>query len=172
MKVQEENKNLKDDVAVGPKEYKELLNNFDKIDTLTKRLVIALSSKTPDPEVKTQPSQELYYKASAKYFSEILSNPTKLIENQIKYYKSTLENWTAIQNEILKNTDTSSDKIKKKEVEKSDQGWDENLYFKLIKQHYTISSKIIEETIDDFQLSRALDLIRGISLYKKELAIN
>ena len=57
MKVQEENKNLKDDFAVGPKEYKELLNNFDKIDTLTKRLVIPLSSKTPDPEVKTQPSQ-------------------------------------------------------------------------------------------------------------------
>ena len=49
MKVQEENKNLKVDVAVAPKEYKELLNNFDKIDTLTKRLVIALSSKTPDP---------------------------------------------------------------------------------------------------------------------------
>ena len=142
--MQEENENLKDDVAVGPKEYEELLNNFDKIDTLTKRLVIALSSKTPDPAVKTQPSQELYYKASAKYFSEILSNPTKLIENQIKYYKSTLENWTDIQNEILKNAGTSSDKVKKKEVEKSDQGWDENLYFKLIKQHYTISSKIIE----------------------------
>ena len=34
MKVQEENKNLKDDVAVGPKEYTELLNNFDKIDAL------------------------------------------------------------------------------------------------------------------------------------------
>ena len=100
--MQEENENLKDDVAVGPKEYQELLNNFDKIDTLTKRLVIALSSKTPDPAVKTQPSQELYYKASAKYFSEILSNPTKLIENQVKYYKSTLENWTNIQNEILK----------------------------------------------------------------------
>ena len=78
--MQEENENLKDDVAVGPKEYQELLNNFDKIDTLTKRLVVALSSKTPDPAVKTQPSQELYYKASAKYFSEILSNPTKLIE--------------------------------------------------------------------------------------------
>ncbi len=29
-----------------------------------------------------------------------------------------------------------------------------------------------KETIDDFQLSRALDLVRGISLYKKELAIN
>ena len=118
--MQEENENLKDDVAVGPKEYQELLNNFDKIDTLTKRLVIALSSKTPDPAVKTQPSQELYYKASAKYFSEILSNPTKLIENQVKYYKSTLENWTNIQNEILKSV--GSDKNQRKETKKIDQG--------------------------------------------------
>ena len=47
--MQEENENLKDDVAVGPKDYKELFNNFDKIDTLTKRLVVALSNKTPDP---------------------------------------------------------------------------------------------------------------------------
>ena len=29
-----------------------------------------------------------------------------------------------------------------------------------------------EKKIDDFQLSRAIDLIRGISLYKKKLAIN
>ena len=140
--MQEENENLKDDVAVAPKEYKELLNNFDKLDTLTKRLVVALSSRTPDPTVKTQPSQELYYKASAKYFSEILSNPTKLIENQVKYYKSTLENWTNIQNEIIKSA--GSNKDQRKEQERTDQGWDENLYFKLIKQQYTISSKIIE----------------------------
>ena len=33
-------------------------------------------------------------------------------------------------------------------------------------------NKETKETIDDFQLSRALDLVRGISLYKKELAIN
>ena len=29
-----------------------------------------------------------------------------------------------------------------------------------------------EESINDFQLSRALDLVRGISLYKNKLAIN
>ena len=83
--MQEENKNVKDDVTVGPREYEELLGNFDKIDSLTKRLVVALSSKTPDPEVKAQPSQELYYKASAKYFSEIIFNPSKLIENHLNY---------------------------------------------------------------------------------------
>ena len=50
--MQDKNKNVKDDVAVGPKEYEELLGNFDKIDSLTKRLVLALSSKTPEPEVR------------------------------------------------------------------------------------------------------------------------
>ena len=162
--MQEENENLKDDVAVGPKEYEELLSNFDKIDTLTKRLVLALASKTPDPEVKTQPSQELYYKASAKYFSEIFSNPSKLIENQVKYYKSTLENWTNIQNDILKNADIST----KKDLEKTDQGWNENLYFKLIKQHYTISSKIIEETIDDLDSLSKSDK-KQISFFTKQM---
>ena len=33
-------------------------------------------------------------------------------------------------------------------------------------------NKEAREALDDFQLSRALDLVRGISLYKKELAIN
>ncbi|MDC3108182.1 class I poly(R)-hydroxyalkanoic acid synthase [Paracoccaceae bacterium] len=162
--MQEENRNVKDDVTVGPREYKELLGNFDKIDSLTKRLVVALSSKTPEPEVKAQPSQELYYKASAKYFSEILSNPSKLIENQVKYYKSTLENWTNIQNDILKNADIGT----KKELEKTDQGWDENLYFKLIKQHYTISSKIIEETIEDLDSLSKSDK-KQISFFTKQM---
>ena len=106
-------------------------------------MVVALSSKTPDPAVKTQPSQELYYKASAKYFSEILSNPTKLIENQVKYYKSTLENWTNIQNEILK---VLVDKDQRKSLKRLIRvGM--KIYILKLKQHYTISSKIIEETI-------------------------
>ena len=63
--MQRENENLENDVAEGSSRYKELFDNFDKLDSLTKRLVMALSSKSPDPTVKTQPSQELYYKASA-----------------------------------------------------------------------------------------------------------
>ena len=132
--MQRENKNLENDVAAGSSRYKELFDNFDKLDSLTKRLVMALSTKSPDPTVKTQPSQELYYKASAKYFSEILANPSKLIENQVKYYRSTLENWTTIQNEILSKSTTEN----KKSSNNTDQRSDENLYLKLIKQHYTI----------------------------------
>jgi len=35
-----------------------------------------------------------------------------------------------------------------------------------------VDENLNKESINDFQLSRALDLVRGISLYKKELAVN
>ena len=59
-------------------------------------------------------------------------------------------------------------KRSKKEPEKTDQGWDESLYFKLIKQHYTISSKIIEETIDDLDGLSKSDK-KQISFFTKQM---
>ena len=63
------------------------------------------------------------------------------------------------------------EKIKKRnENRESDlNGALDNLNKNLEKEDTENSNK---ETIDDFQLSRALDLVRGISLYKKELAVN
>ena len=63
------------------------------------------------------------------------------------------------------------EKIKKRnENRESDlNGALDNLNKNLEKKDTENSNK---ETIDDFQLSRALDLVRGISLYKKELAVN
>ena len=63
------------------------------------------------------------------------------------------------------------EKIKKRnENRESDlKGALDNLNKNLEKKETENSNK---ETIDDFQLSRALDLVRGISLYKKELAVN
>ena len=77
-----------------------------------------------------------------------------------------MENWTSIQNDILKSAGSKKDQ--KKEPEKTDQGWDENLYFKLIKQHYTISSKIIEETIDDLDGLSKSDK-KQISFFTKQM---
>ena len=71
-------------------DFDELKINLEKVDVLTKKLVYIIATKSKNQQTTT-PNQELYYKAASKYFSEILSNPSKLIENQIKYYKSSLE---------------------------------------------------------------------------------
>ena len=123
--------------------FDELKKNLEKIDVLTKRLVLIIAAKSKKQNIKP-PNQDLYYKAAAKYFSEILSNPSKLIENQIKYYKSSLETWSDVQKYFL--TQENS-KDKKNDNRFKSVTWEENPYFKMIKQQYLTSSDIIQETI-------------------------
>ena len=124
-------------------DFDELKKNLEKVDVLTKRLVFIIASKSKKQQI-TQPNQELYYKAAAKYFSEILSNPSKLIENQVKYYKSSLETWSDVQRYFLKQENNNS---KKNDKRFRSVTWEENPYFKMIKQQYLTSSDIIQETI-------------------------
>ena len=124
-------------------DFDELKKNLEKVDVLTKRLVFIIASKSKKQQI-TQPNQDLYYKAAAKYFSEILSNPTKLIENQVKYYKSSLETWSDVQRYFLKQENNNSQKNDKRFRSVT---WEENPYFKMIKQQYLTSSDIIQETI-------------------------
>ena len=124
-------------------DFDELKKNLEKVDVLTKRLVFIIASKSKKQQI-TQPNQDLYYKAAAKYFSEILSNPTKLIENQVKYYKSSLETWSDVQKYFLKQENNKSQKNDKRFRSVT---WEENPYFKMIKQQYLTSSDIIQETI-------------------------
>ena len=125
-------------------DFDELKKNLEKVDVLTKRLVFIIASKSKKQQI-TQPNQDLYYKAAAKYFSEILSNPSKLIENQVKYYKSSLETWSDVQKYFLKQENNNSQKNDKRFKSVT---WEENLYFKMIKQQYLTSSDIIQETIN------------------------
>ena len=124
-------------------DFDELKKNLEKVDLLTKRLVFIIASKSKKQQI-TQPNQDLYYKAAAKYFSEILSNPSKLIENQVKYYKSSLETWSDVQRYFLKQENNNSQKNDKRFRSVT---WEENPYFKMIKQQYLTSSDIIQETI-------------------------
>ena len=124
-------------------DFDELKKNLEKVDVLTKRLVFIIASKSKKQQI-TQPNQDLYYKAAAKYFSEILSNPSKLIENQVKYYKSSLETWSEVQRYFLKQENNNS---KKNDKRFRSVTWEENPYFKMIKQQYLTSSDIIQETI-------------------------
>ena len=95
------------------------------------------------------------------YFSEILSNPTKLIENQVKYYKSTLENWTNIQNDILKSAGSKKD-------QKKDIGWGHQIRsyvlhpYRLVKDNRTN----FETSDPDKVLNGELDSFLESSLFK------
>ena len=141
----------------------DLQKNLSKIDDLTKRLINSLANKKQDKNFSL-PNQDLYYKAASKYFSEMLSNPSKLIENQVKFYKSTLEIWSSAQKDFL-----NYDKEKNFSDRRFKQSaWKNNPYFNMIKQQYLTSSKIIEDTVKSIDGLSQSDA-KQISFFTKQM---
>ena len=122
-------------------EFDDLQKNLSKIDELTKRLVISLANKKQDTNF-SQPNQDLYYKAASKYFSEMLSNPSKLIENQIKFYKSTLEIWSSAQRDFL-NNDNDMD---------TDEWALDNGYISIVPTQYDLTDHNMIQTLKKWNL--------------------
>ena len=144
-------------------EIDDLQKNLSKIDDLTKRLINSLANKKQDKNFSL-PNQDLYYKAASKYFSEMLSNPSKLIENQVKFYKSTLEIWSSAQKDFL-----NYDKEKNFSDRRFKQSaWKNNPYFNMIKQQYLTSSKIIEDTVKSIDGLSQSDA-KQISFFTKQM---
>ena len=145
-------------------EFDELQENLNRIDLLTKRLVLSLANKNNDSDY-TKPNQELYYKAASKYFSEMLSNPSRLIENQVKFYKSTLQIWSDAQKDFLNQTENKADVSDRRFKEST---WENNPYFKMIKNQYITSSNIIEETVNSIEGLSKPDK-KQISFFTKQM---
>ena len=146
------------------REFDELQENLNRIDLLTKRLVLSLANKNNDSDY-AKPNQELYYKAASKYFSEMLSNPSRLIENQVKFYKSTLQIWSDAQKDFLNQTENKADVSDRRFKEST---WENNPYFKMIKNQYITSSNIIEETVNSIEGLSKPDK-KQISFFTKQM---
>ena len=72
-------------------EIEKLTSNIQKIEELSARLATALSNKKPLNAALQAPGGELYMKAASAYWSEMLANPTKILENQLELWGKSLQ---------------------------------------------------------------------------------
>ena len=95
----------------------------------------------------------------------MLSNPSRLIENQVKFYKSTLQIWSDAQKDFLNQTENKADVSDRRFKEST---WENNPYFKMIKNQYITSSNIIEETVNSIEGLSKPDK-KQISFFTKQM---
>jgi len=135
----------------------ETLNaNLQKIEALTQRLVNALANQREKNPALEGPGQDLYTKAAAAYFSEMMTNPSKILEQQVSYWGKSLKHWVAAQESIAKGEmvpgdETPTDRRFRNEM------WSSHPYFNFIKQQYMMSSEAIETAIGSLDTLDAHD---------------
>jgi len=133
-------------------EQLELLNaNLAKIEELSQRLVTAVSNKKDIHPGLQGPGQDLFEKAAAAYFSEALSNPSRIFETQVGYWGKALTHYIEAQNILLQGNFEPPKDTGPKDRRFSNPMWDENPYFNFIKQQYQMSSKAIADAVEDLE---------------------
>ena len=76
--------------------------NLEKIEELSQRLMTAFSHKREVPASLQGPGPELYMKAATSYMSEMMANPSRLLEQQVGYWGRTLKHYAEAQEQLAK----------------------------------------------------------------------
>ena len=138
--------------STGETEKLDRLNdNLAKMDALSKRLAVALGRRrSADPGLQG-PGQELYLKAAAAYFSEMMNNPSKIIEQQVNYWGKSLKHYVEAQQALASGKLEPPEDTGPSDRRFSSELWDTHPYFNFIKQQYLNSSAAITDAISDVE---------------------
>ncbi len=125
--------------------------NLEKIEELSERLVAALARKRQvDPNLQG-PGQELFMKASVAYMTEIMTNPSKIFEQQVGYWGSTLKHFIEAQEALASGKFAAPEDDTPPDPRFSGELWEKHPYFNYIKQQYLLSSEAIENAVKEIE---------------------
>jgi polyhydroxyalkanoate synthase len=142
----------KDVVDAGaPVDLERFAENLSKIEELSTRLVSALSSKKPADSALQGPDNELFIKAATAYMSEMMANPSKLIEHQVSYWGKALQHYVEAQQNLAQGTLVAPEDRSPSDRRFSNPLWDTHPYFNYIKQQYLFSSDAIASAVNDIE---------------------
>lgn len=123
--------------------------NVSKIDELSRRVVQALSHQRKVPTGLSGPSTDLYVKAASAYLSEMMQNPSKVLEHQVAYWSKTLKHHVDASQAMMSGHLTAPDDPTGKDRRFASEVWDQHPYFNYIKQQYLLSAEAITSAVND-----------------------
>ncbi|QBX99578.1 class I poly(R)-hydroxyalkanoic acid synthase [Rhodophyticola sp. CCM32] len=125
--------------------------NLAKMEELSKRMVAAISAHDPGDAGLQGPGKDLYMKAGAAYLEEMMTNPAKLMEQQVQYWGQTLTHFMDAQQELVRGHLAAPEDTTPEDRRFSNPMWKTHPYFNFIKQQYLISSAAIETAVEELE---------------------
>jgi len=142
--------------ATGEK-LERLNANLERIEELSQRLVAALSRKQPVRPALQAPDHDLFMKAAAAYMTEMVHNPSKILEQQVTYWGKALKHYVEAQEALRSGKLVAPPDHTPRDRRFSNPLWDTHPYFNFIKQQYLLSSEAMQRAIDGLEHLDAKD---------------
>jgi polyhydroxyalkanoate synthase len=134
--------------------------NVSKIEELSRRVVQALSHQREVPTGLSGPSTDLYMKAASAYMSEMMKNPSKVLEHQVSFWGKTLKHHVDASQAMMAGQLTAPKDPTGKDRRFASEVWEQHPYFNYIKQQYLLSADAITTAVNDLDGLDARDRTR------------
>jgi polyhydroxyalkanoate synthase len=128
-----------------------LNENLAKVEDLSKRLVAALSRRSPGDAGLAGPGQDLYLKAGMAYWQDMLTNPAKLVEQQVQYWGQALTHYMEVQQELAKGHLSPPEDTLPGDKRFSNPLWRTHPYFNFVKHQYLLSAEAMRKAVADLE---------------------
>ncbi|MCA2014083.1 class I poly(R)-hydroxyalkanoic acid synthase [Cereibacter sphaeroides] len=123
--------------------------NLAKIEALTQRLIAAFAKKQVQRTDLQAPDPSIYLRAASSYWNEMVTNPSKVIEQQVAYWGKTLKHFAEAQEALRTGQLAAPEDHTPDDKRFTNPLWKTHPYFNYIKQQYLMSSEAIEKAIDE-----------------------
>jgi polyhydroxyalkanoate synthase subunit PhaC len=124
-----------------------LEENLGKLEGLTQRLLGVMAHKRQVPVSLQGPSQDLYLKAMAAYWNDMVHNPAKIIEQQVEFWGKTVQHYAAAQQMLAQGKIAAPEDPGPKDRRFTNPLWDTHPYFNFIKQQYLRNAQAIQTAV-------------------------
>ncbi len=128
-----------------------MIANLAKVEELSQRLVVALGSRRSVPKSLQGPSNDLYQNATAAYLAEMMTNPAKVLENQIEYWGKTLTHFVEAQQALAQGKLAAPPDDAPVDPRFTNPLWQTHPYFNFVKQQYLINADAVEKAVQDLE---------------------
>lgn len=129
--------------------------NIQKIEELSQRLIAALAQKKEADPALSGPSSDVYAKVIGAYVAKVIEDPSKVIEHQLSYWSTTLRNYQDAQQAFLaapSHAEHSVSAPSPSDRRFANPMWEQNPFFKYIKQQYFLNADMVSTALKDVDL--------------------
>lgn len=129
-----------------------LTSNLERVETLSKRLVDALSSRNPPAPELNAPGNDVFVKAATSYWQSMLENPGKIYEQQLEYWGKSVRHFVEAQQQLaVGHVQGEADEPDPLAGDKrfSNPLWNTHPFFHYVKSQYALNKQAIEQAVED-----------------------
>ncbi len=142
--------------------------NLVKMEELSKRLTTAMAHRRQvDPSLHG-PAPDVYMKAAAAYFAEMVSNPARVMEHQVSYWGKALKHYVEAQQTLAKGEFKAPPDPSPKDRRFGNPLWETHPFFNYVKQQYVLNSEAITTAMGDMEALAPEDR-RRVEYFTKQI---